>query len=116
LLGELPLSLEASVRDLEAVVDRQALEPVALMGVFHSGPASVSYAARNPERVSHLLPWCTYSTGADYWRAAQSEGPFVPFTGTGSLRSGRIGGNCRWAPLHRVGEGCEGAAARWPRE
>ena len=68
------LSLEASVRDLEAVVDRQAPERVALMGVFHSGPATISYAARNPERVSHLLLWCTYVTGTDYWRAAQAEG------------------------------------------
>lgn len=68
------MSLEASVGDLEAVVDQQAPEPVALMGVFHSGPAAMLYAARNPERVSHLLPWCTYVTGTEYWRAAQSEG------------------------------------------
>jgi class 3 adenylate cyclase len=68
------VSLEASVRDLEAVVDRQAPEPVALMGVFHSGPAAMFYAAGNPERVSHLLLWCTYVTGAEYWRGAQSEG------------------------------------------
>jgi class 3 adenylate cyclase len=68
------VSLEAHVRDLAAVIEHLGSEPVALMGVFHSGPAAITYAAANPERVSHLLLWCTYVSGADYWRAAQSEG------------------------------------------
>lgn len=68
------VSLEAHVADLEAVIEQLGPDPVAIMGVFHSGPAAITYAARNPERVSHLVLWCTYSTGADYWRAAQAEG------------------------------------------
>jgi class 3 adenylate cyclase len=68
------VSLDAHVRDLEAVVEAVAIERVALMGVFHSGPATISYAASHPERVSHLLLWCTYARGADYWKAAQSAG------------------------------------------
>ena len=68
------VSLDGHVRDLEAVVDRLGPGPVALLGVFHSGPAAVTYTVRNPERVSHLIPWCTYASGAGYWRAAQSEG------------------------------------------
>ena len=67
-------SFEGAVLDLEAVVGQLQPDPVALMGVFHCGSVAIAYAARNPERVSHLLPWCTYATGADYWRAAQSEG------------------------------------------
>lgn len=66
-------SLEGHVRDLEAVVG-QLDGPVALLGVFHSGPAAIAYAARHPERVSHLLLWCTYARGHDYWAANQSEG------------------------------------------
>jgi class 3 adenylate cyclase len=68
------VSLDAHVRDLAAVVDAVATDHVAIMGVFHSGPPAVSYAAANPERVSQLMLWCTYALGADYWRAAQSLG------------------------------------------
>ncbi len=68
------VSLDAQVRDLAAVVEAVSNDPVAIMGVFHSGPPSIAYAADHPERVSHLLLWCTYATGAGYWRAAQSEG------------------------------------------
>jgi class 3 adenylate cyclase len=67
-------SLEGHVRDLEAVIDAVGSEPVAILGVFHSGPAAIAYAARHPERVSHLLLWCTYAAGRDYWQAAQAEG------------------------------------------
>ena len=67
-------SLDAHVRDLEAVIEQLGPDPVTILGVFHSGPAAIAYAARHPERVSHLLLWCTYAAGLDYWRAAQAEG------------------------------------------
>jgi class 3 adenylate cyclase len=72
--GVADVSLDGHVRDLEAVVDAVSTEPAAILGVFHSGPAGVAYAAAHPERVSHLLLWATYAVGTDYWRAAQSEG------------------------------------------
>lgn len=53
------LSLEAYVRDLEAVVDRLGLEKVALFGIHVSGQVAVAYAASHPERVSHLVLWCS---------------------------------------------------------
>ena len=68
------VSLEAQVRDLAAVVDAVRHEPVAILGIFHSGPPSIAYTVAHSERVSQLLLWCTYATGAGYWRAAQSEG------------------------------------------
>ena len=49
------LSLEARISDLEAVVDRLGLETFALHAIGWSGPAVVTYAVRNPERVSHLI-------------------------------------------------------------
>ncbi len=67
-------SVDAQVRDLEAVVEQLGGDKVALFGVFHSGPAAIAYTARSPERVSHLFLWCTYAHGPDYWRAAQAEG------------------------------------------
>src|SRR5574341_946579 len=66
-------SLEALVADLEAVVDRLGLERFALIGFGHLGPAAVTYAARRPERVTHLILWYTYARGADYSRAPRVE-------------------------------------------
>jgi class 3 adenylate cyclase len=61
-------SLEAHVLDLEAVVDRLGLERFALFAPLHAGPAAIACAARHPERVSHLLLWCSYARASDYLR------------------------------------------------
>jgi class 3 adenylate cyclase len=47
-------SLNASVRDLEAVVDELQLEEVQLLSVAFSAMVAIAYAARHPGRVSHL--------------------------------------------------------------
>ena len=59
------LSLDVRLLDLEAVVDRLGLERFALLGVLHNGPVAIAYAARHPERVTHLILWCSSSRGAD---------------------------------------------------
>src|SRR3990172_5628600 len=48
-------SLEAKVADLEAVVDALELERFALLGTSEGGPTAIAYAARHPERVTHLI-------------------------------------------------------------
>jgi DNA-binding winged helix-turn-helix (wHTH) protein/pimeloyl-ACP methyl ester carboxylesterase len=48
-------SLDAWVRDLEAIVDATGLERFPLLGISQGGPVAISYAVRNPERVSHLI-------------------------------------------------------------
>ena len=48
-------SLEAQVRDLEAVVDTLGLERFALYGISQGGPTAITYAVRHPQRVSHLI-------------------------------------------------------------
>ena len=58
-------SLDALVLDLKAVVDRLGLERFALLGPFQSGPVAVAYAARHPERVSHLILWCSWARTRD---------------------------------------------------
>ncbi|MCH8815246.1 MAG: adenylate/guanylate cyclase domain-containing protein [Chloroflexi bacterium] len=58
-------SLEAHVADLAAVVDRLGLEEFALLGVIQNGPVAIAYAARYPERVSHLILWCSLIRGSD---------------------------------------------------
>jgi class 3 adenylate cyclase len=58
-------SLDAYVLDLEAVADRLGLEQFDLFAIYHSGPVAIAYAARHPERVSHLVLWCSWARGSD---------------------------------------------------
>ena len=58
-------SLDADVRDLEAVVAATGLESFALLGQFHMGPVAIKYAAAHPEQVSRLVLYGTYARGAD---------------------------------------------------
>jgi len=57
-------SLEAHVRDLEAVVDAVGLERVALFGMSQGGPTAIAYLVRHPERVTHLI---LYGAFPRYW-------------------------------------------------
>jgi len=59
-------SLEGHLLDLGAVVDRLSLERFALYGQGNSGPVAIAYAARHPERVSHLVLWCSYASPSDF--------------------------------------------------
>ena len=56
-------TLDSYVGDLAAVVDAAGLERFALFGVSGGGPTAVEYAVRNPERVSHLVLYGTYTRG-----------------------------------------------------
>ncbi len=56
-------SLDAWVRDLEAVVDAQGLERFPLLGISQGGPIAITYAVRHPERVSHLILYGAYARG-----------------------------------------------------
>jgi len=64
-------SLDAQILDLEAVVDRLGLQQLALYASIHAGPMAIAYAARHPERISHLILWCTYARGSDYLQSPQ---------------------------------------------
>jgi len=56
-------SFEAWVRDLETVVDSVRIERFALLGVSQGGAVGIAYAARHPERVSHLVLYGAYALG-----------------------------------------------------
>ncbi len=58
------VSLEAWVGDLEAVVDAAGLERFVLLGISKGGAIATAYAARHPERVSHLVLHGAFSVGA----------------------------------------------------
>ena len=58
-------SLEAHLLDLEAVVDRLGQDTFAIEVLGSAGPVAITYAARHPERVSHLLLWSTHARVSD---------------------------------------------------
>ena len=56
-------AFETWVDDLEAVVDMLRLRRFALFGLSQGGAIAIAYAARHPERVSHLVLLGAYSRG-----------------------------------------------------
>jgi len=76
-----PRTLESWVEELEAVVDaavdtrREAR--VALLGVSGAAPIAIAYAARHPERVSHLVLLGGYLQGALHRCSTDEERAFL---------------------------------------
>jgi class 3 adenylate cyclase len=66
-------SLDAQVLDLDAVADHLGLERFALFGGFSLGPVAIAYTARHPERVSHLVLWCTWARASEAYGSAQAQ-------------------------------------------
>ena len=58
------ITLGALVSDLEAVADDLALGPMVLYGTAFGGPIAALFAARHPDRVSHLVLDGTYARGS----------------------------------------------------
>jgi len=56
-------SLDAWVADLETVVDAAGWERFPLLGVSQGGAVAIEYAARHPERVSHLIVYGAFVKG-----------------------------------------------------
>jgi pimeloyl-ACP methyl ester carboxylesterase/DNA-binding CsgD family transcriptional regulator len=67
------LSFESWIRDFECVIDAAAFERFALLGTCQGGPIAIEYAARHPERVSHLILYGTYSRGRLLWADRPEE-------------------------------------------
>src|SRR5688572_29138057 len=67
-------SLEARLRDLEAVARQFDAEPFVLVGEFLGTPVAIEYAVRHPERVSHLVVSNPFASGADYYGSLPAMG------------------------------------------
>jgi pimeloyl-ACP methyl ester carboxylesterase/DNA-binding CsgD family transcriptional regulator len=65
-------SFDAFVRDVEAVADAAGLRQFALFGHSQGGAVAIEYAARHPERVTHLVLLGAYVRGS-LRRAATPE-------------------------------------------
>jgi pimeloyl-ACP methyl ester carboxylesterase/DNA-binding CsgD family transcriptional regulator len=66
-------ALDTYVADLAAVVDAAGLEQFALLALSGGGPTAIEYAARNPERVTRLVLYGTWSRGRDLRGDADTE-------------------------------------------
>lgn len=56
-------SIEAWVQDLEAVVDALEIEQFPLLGISQGAAVSIAYAAKHPDKVSHLILYGGYARG-----------------------------------------------------
>ncbi|HZK52001.1 MAG TPA: alpha/beta hydrolase, partial [Actinomycetota bacterium] len=56
-------SLEAWITDLESVVEATGLQRFPLLGISQGGAVALAYAARHPERVTHLILYGAYARG-----------------------------------------------------
>jgi class 3 adenylate cyclase len=63
--GVTDFSLDAMVRDLEAVVDHLGLGKFQLLATGWEGSVAIAYAFRHAERVSHLVLWHASARGSD---------------------------------------------------
>jgi pimeloyl-ACP methyl ester carboxylesterase/DNA-binding CsgD family transcriptional regulator len=57
------LSFESWVRDFESIVEAASFQRFSLLATCQGGPIAIEYAARHPERVSHLILYGTYARG-----------------------------------------------------
>jgi class 3 adenylate cyclase len=64
-------SMESRQLDLEAIVDKLGLDRFVLHGIGWGGPVAVTYAIRNPERVSHLILDDTQPRTEDFFNVPQ---------------------------------------------
>jgi class 3 adenylate cyclase len=66
-------SIDGHIRDLEAVVDCLKVERFALFAGHRFGLVAIAYAARHPERLSHLILWCSSARVADFHQSPQNQ-------------------------------------------
>lgn len=57
------ISFESWITDLEAVVDAEGLDRFPMLGLSQGAAVAVEYAARHPERVTHLILYGGYARG-----------------------------------------------------
>jgi len=56
-------TLEAELRDLEAVIDHLRLKHFALLGISQGGAIAIAYTIKYPQRVTHLIFCGAYASG-----------------------------------------------------
>ena len=59
-----PYALDAAVLDVEAILEKEGISRISLIGQVHSTPTAILFAARHPEMVSRAGPLGAMGTGA----------------------------------------------------
>ncbi len=59
-------TMEERLRDLEAVIDAAGLDRCALIGLSEGGATAIAYAAKHPDRVSHLILYGSFLNTASF--------------------------------------------------
>ena len=81
------ISFDAWVRDLEGLVEHLGLERFRLLALSQAGAVAITYAARHPEKVSHLILHGAYARGrfhrADNPRATEEAQTLLSLTRLG---------------------------------
>jgi DNA-binding SARP family transcriptional activator/pimeloyl-ACP methyl ester carboxylesterase len=81
------MSFEAWVRDLEGLVEHLGLERFRLLALSQAGAVAITYAARHPDKVSHLILHGAYARGRfhrlDNPRAAEEAQTLLSLTRLG---------------------------------
>lgn len=72
-----PPDLDAWLEELEAVVDATGEARVALLGISGGAAVAIAYAARHPERVSHLVMLGGYLVGASHRCSTPEDHAFL---------------------------------------
>lgn len=67
------LSLDAFVDDLKSVVDALGLKCFPMLAISQGGPVAIAYAARYPEKVSHLVIYGSFATGWKKGKLSESD-------------------------------------------
>jgi pimeloyl-ACP methyl ester carboxylesterase len=57
------ISFQRWVSDLEVVIDAAGFDRFVLVGISQGASIAIAYAARHPERVSHLIIYCGFARG-----------------------------------------------------
>ncbi len=72
-VDEASFSVDAWVRDLEAVVEELGWQRFPLLGISQGGAVAIAYAAVHPERVSHLILHGAYARGRSLRGSQQAD-------------------------------------------
>ena len=67
------LGLEPMIRDLDAVIEHVGIERFALLGAYGAALVAVAYAARHPDRVTHLILFAGALTGQELIAGTDNE-------------------------------------------
>lgn len=70
-------AIDVLVGDIDAVVEATAPGPAVLLGWLAGAPVAVAYAARHPDRISHLVLWNGFARDASHGQAPRLRSLFA---------------------------------------